>query len=148
MIKKRSLIFVLLCVVFLLVSCEEPSSDSDDPGIDFVIDDIKGNWEFPDQNGDSDITMNVYSSPTGIGVKWTHGTSTYDCYGHGTLTDKVLTQTYRYTIKVGSTTGSESSDQDITITFSYRNDRIRIVCAGEGPLDGKTFVTGEVIPPP
>ncbi len=148
---KLCLIFALLCTVFLFVSCEEPSADVDDPGIDFVWADIMGTWSFPSQNGETDISMTVNSSPspTGIEVKWTHGANTYDCYGHGTLTDKVLTQTYGYNSTVGGSTGPASTVVlSITITFTYRNNRIKIVCAGEGPLDGKTFVSGEVIPPP
>lgn len=64
MIRKRSLTFILLWAAFLCISCDAPLGDIDDPGIDFVLDDIIGIWEFPDQNGDTAITVEIFTSPT------------------------------------------------------------------------------------
>lgn len=146
MIRKRSLTFILLWAAFLCISCDAPPGDIDDPGIDFVIEDILGVWEFPDQNGDTAITVEIFTSPTtGVFIKWTDATYEYDCHGHGTLNDKIFSYTYGY-ISITSSEGYTGPASDVvlevTLTFTYKNDRLKVVCSGEGPLDGKVYTTG------
>ena len=143
---KRTLLlfFVLLYTAFLFVSCEERSADVDDPGIDFILADIEGTWEYPHQGGDSFISVEIFSTPTtGIFIKYSDDTYVYDCHGHGTLEGKVFSYTYGYTSTVNLSTGPASDVVlEVALTFSLRNDRLKVVCSGEGPLDGKVYTTG------
>lgn len=146
MIRRRWFIFVLLSIASLCVGCLEPSPDTDDPEIDFVLTDIIGTWNFPVQSGDSAITVEIFTSPTtGVFIKWTDDTYAYDCHGHGTLEGKVFSYTYGYTSTIDGSTGPASEVVlTLYITFSYRDNRLKVICSGEGPLDGKVFVTGEL----
>ena len=132
------LLFVLLCTAFLFIGCEERTVGTDDPGIDFVLADIVGTWNFPDQSGDSAITVEILTSPTtGIFIKWADATYVYDCHGHGTLEDKVFSYTYGYTSTIGGSAGPTSDVVlEVALTFSLRNDRLKGTFSGEGPLDG------------
>lgn len=140
---KKILLLGVLVLIVLLSGCESTIED-DGPGIDFVIEDILGVWEFPDQNGNTAITVEIFTPPTtGVFIKWTDGTYVYDCHGHGTLNGKVFSYTYGYTSMISGSTGPASEVVlDATLTFSYRNDRLKVVCSGEGPLDGKVYTTG------
>ena len=145
---KRTLLlfFVLLYTAFLFVSCEERSADVDDPGIDFILADIEGTWEYPHQGGDSFISVEIFSTPTtGIFIKYSDDTYEYDCHGHGTLNDKIFSYTYGY-ISITSSEGYTGPASDVvlkvTLTFTYKNDRLKVVCSGDGPLDGKVYTTG------
>lgn len=142
---KKILLLGVLVLIVLLSGCE-PTIENDGPGIDFVLDDIIGIWEFPDQNGDTAITVEIFTNPTtGIFIEWTDGTYVYDCHGHGTLNGKVFSYTYGYT-SITSSEGYTGPASDVvlevTLTFTYKNDRLKVVCSGEGPLDGKIFTTG------
>ena len=60
-----------------------------------------------------------------------------------TLNGKVFSYTYGYTSTINLSTGPASDVVlDVTLTFSYRNARLKVVCSGEGPLDGKVFIAG------
>ncbi|MDY0288544.1 MAG: hypothetical protein RBR15_06960 [Sphaerochaeta sp.] len=145
MSKKILLLLGVLVLVVLLFGCE-PSIEDDGPGIDFVLNDIIGTWEFPDQNGDSAISVEIFTSPTtGVFIYWTDGDYSYDCHGHGTLEDKVFSYTYGYYSLIlpdGYTGPASDVVLEVTLTFTYKNDRLKVVCSGEGPLAGKVFTTG------
>ncbi len=143
---KRSelLLFILLCFAFLFIGCEERVAVDEDPGIDFILTDIEGTWEYPNQNGESNISIEIFTTPTtGIFIKWADATYLYDCHGHGTLEGKVFSYTYGYTSTAGLSAGPASDVVlEVALTFSLKNDRLKVVFSGEGPLDGKVYTTG------
>ena len=143
--RKILVLLLALALIPLLLTCEEPQND-DDPGIDFVLADIVGTWNFPDQSGDSDITVEILNpSPMVVFIKWTHAENAYDCYGHGGLEGKVISYTYGYTSTISGSPGPESEVVlNLSITLAYRDGRLKVVCSGEGPLDGMTFEMGVI----
>lgn len=62
--RRKSLMLFFLFVAFLFVGCEDSSAEGDGPGIDFVLADIVGVWEYPNQNGVSAISIDTFTSPT------------------------------------------------------------------------------------
>ncbi len=125
---KRFVLFGFLAVL-LVAGCELF------PNITW--EDIKGEWDFPDTTFNDSTIKSIHlslmdpgegESEYRIDLSWNNFDNFY--YGGGTVSNNVFTGHYQ----VG---GSDSTDEySITVTFSLKDDQLKAVFSGEGPLDG------------
>jgi len=105
--------------------------------------DIKGEWDFPDTTFNDSTIKSIHlslmdpgegESEYRIDLSWNDGDNFY--YGGGTISNNVFTGHYQ----VG---GSDSTDEySITVTFSLKDDQLKAVFSGEGPLNGLVLEHG------
>ncbi len=124
---KRFLLFGLL-VAIMLVGCDLF------PSIGF--DDVKGEWDFSDVKVNDISYENVHLSILEgheegytVGVDLHLGDELF-YYGDGNMDGNKYTGYY----KIGGDT-TEASYQ-ITVVFSLKDDRLKAIFDGKGPLDG------------
>jgi hypothetical protein len=134
---KKILVFVLLTVALVLfASCEQKIGEKS-------YDDLIGTWVFPPYEADSPfILVNEDAGNQTLDITWYVGTDRYYCHVEGTYSQCEFTGTYTYLITDGDTNPS-GNNQAITISFTFSSDELKIVCAGDGPLDGITFEEGD-----
>ncbi len=131
---KRFVLFGFLAVL-LVAGCELF------PNITW--EDIKGEWDFPDTTFNDSTIKSIHlslmdpgegESEYRIDLSWNNFDNFY--YGGGTVSNNVFTGHYQ----VG---GSDSTDEySITVTFSLKDDQLKAVFSGEGPLNGLVLEHG------
>ncbi|MEN6296768.1 MAG: hypothetical protein ABFC92_02330 [Rectinema sp.] len=131
---KRFVLFGFLAVL-LVAGCELF------PNITW--EDIKGEWDFPDTTFNDSTIKSIHlslmdpgegESEYRIDLSWNDWENFY--YGGGTISNNVFTGHYQ----VG---GSDSTDEySITVTFSLKDDQLKAVFSGEGPLNGLVLEHG------
>ncbi|WP_320127651.1 hypothetical protein [uncultured Sphaerochaeta sp.] len=135
MSKRISITLFATLILLLFASCDQNTGLS--------YDDILGEWDFPAGIGDQDGPhISVMTGPL-LDISWYDGNDSYFCYGDGNYLEGIFTGTYGYNISYADPVSSTSgSDQTITVIFSLTNNKLKAVCSGQGPLNGKTFDLG------
>jgi hypothetical protein len=141
MYKKIFLILGIVGALVFFTGCDSKISGGN-------YDDLLGTWVFPPYGQDSPFIM--VQEDTGnktLIISWYLGTDKYFCNVEGTYDSCEFTGTYDYELLDNNSIPIESGrDQSISVVLTISSDKLKIVCTGEGPLDGKTYEEGILSP--
>ena len=141
MYKKMFLILGMIGALAFFTGCDSKIGGGN-------YDDLLGTWVFPPYAQDSPfiIIQNNAGDKT-LEIVWYVGTDRYYCTVEGTYDNCEFTGTYDYMVTDNNSLPiGDGQDQSITVTFTLSGDELKIVCNGEGPLDGKTYEEGTLVP--
>lgn len=126
-------------MMLLLAACPQPSSLS--------VEDLLGEWDFPDTGGKTDIHLSVLEdddpNDVMIDLSWSEGEDGPFYAGEGTLTGDSIDGEYVYWPASGGTSGP----YDFTVKCTILDGgKLKItVTAEDGELDGSlTFADGVI----
>ncbi|MCX8014170.1 MAG: hypothetical protein N3A02_07770 [Rectinema sp.] len=135
---RKSVLIIALLAIAILSGCELFASLF--PGVTY--DDLVGEWDFPSVMFNNAQTGAVHLSvlpkgeddTIGIDLSWNEFANFY--YGDGTMDGNKFEGTY------DEGNDDTINEYSITVTFSLKNDKLKAVFSGQGPLNGLVLENG------